>query len=63
MQAAIIPDKILFSFRRLFREQYEFIQNDNFGLGSVDNHGYWLPRRPSELFGNLERFLTVCLFR
>src|ERR1700723_1749104 len=24
------------------REQYEFIQNDNFGLGSVNNHGYWL---------------------
>jgi hypothetical protein len=21
------------------REQYEFIQNDNFGLGSVNNHG------------------------
>jgi hypothetical protein len=26
------------------REQYEFIQNDNFGLGSVNNHGYWLQR-------------------
>jgi hypothetical protein len=25
------------------REQYEFIQNDNFGLRSVNNHGYWLP--------------------
>jgi hypothetical protein len=26
------------------REQYEFIQNDNFGLGSVNDHGYWLQR-------------------
>jgi Alginate export len=26
------------------REQYEFIENDNFGLGSVNNHGYWLQR-------------------
>jgi hypothetical protein len=26
------------------REQYEIIQNDNFGLGSVNNHGYWLQR-------------------
>ena len=26
------------------REQYEFIQNDNFGLGSVNNRGYWLQR-------------------
>lgn len=26
------------------REQYEFSQNDNFGLGSVNNHGYWLQR-------------------
>jgi Alginate export len=26
------------------REQYEFIENDNFGLGSVNNHGYWLER-------------------
>jgi hypothetical protein len=26
------------------REQYEFIQNDNFGLGSVNNSGYWLQR-------------------
>src|SRR6201998_1244324 len=26
------------------REQYEFIENDNFGLGSVNNHGYWLRR-------------------
>jgi hypothetical protein len=26
------------------REQYEFIQNNNFGLGSVNNHGYWLQR-------------------
>jgi hypothetical protein len=26
------------------REQYEFIQNDNFGLGSVNSHGYWLQR-------------------
>jgi hypothetical protein len=25
-------------------EQYEFIENDNFGLGSVNNHGYWLQR-------------------
>jgi hypothetical protein len=26
------------------REQYEFIQKDNFGLFSVNNHGYWLQR-------------------
>ncbi len=26
------------------REQYEFIDNDNFGLGAVHNHGYWLQR-------------------
>ena len=26
------------------REQYEFIENDNFGLRSVNNHGYWLQR-------------------
>ena len=26
------------------REQYEFIQNDNFGLGSVNNSGCWLER-------------------
>ncbi|MEY2602641.1 MAG: hypothetical protein QOH31_399 [Verrucomicrobiota bacterium] len=26
------------------REQFEFIENDNFGLGSVNNHGYWLQR-------------------
>jgi Alginate export len=26
------------------REQYEFIENDNFGLGSVNNQGYWLQR-------------------
>src|SRR5258707_4528988 len=26
------------------RQQYEFIENDNFGLGSVNNHGYWLQR-------------------
>jgi Alginate export len=26
------------------REQYEFIENDNFGLGSVNNHGYRLQR-------------------
>jgi hypothetical protein len=26
------------------REQYEFIENDNFGLGAVNNHGYWLQR-------------------
>jgi hypothetical protein len=26
------------------REQYEFVENDNFGLGSVNNNGYWLQR-------------------
>ena len=26
------------------REQYAFVENDNFGLGSVNNHGYWLQR-------------------
>jgi hypothetical protein len=26
------------------REQYEFIQNDNFGVGAVNNSGYWLQR-------------------
>jgi Alginate export len=26
------------------REQYEFIENNNFGLGSANDHGYWLQR-------------------
>jgi hypothetical protein len=26
------------------REQYVFVENDNFGLGSVNNRGYWLQR-------------------
>ena len=34
------------------REQYEFIHNDNFGLGSVNNHGYWLQRLDSPIAVN-----------
>ena len=37
------PDCYL-SFGGELREQYEFIQNDNSGLCSVNNSGYWLQR-------------------
>ena len=49
------------------REQYEFIQNDNFGLGSVNNHGYSVhslsPSTPGiscSIFPGHQELLVVC---
>jgi len=43
------------------REQYEFIQNDNFGLGSVNDSGYWLQRLMCIATGTSDR-LSALLF-